>query len=214
MIERTERDILRAYRVYKSSDIIRNRVDGEKDSEIYVVVCAFVALYNGITMSELQKVLPLSKNFIKELVKKSVYSYGILDFNGSVVIGHRKFLDSGSKGVISIAQPIQAAINIKTANLRVGRKILTAFASVLSNSSAHTIIMKDNIRNVSNAGVLKHMFTFWLSLLDNSLYSGSEFAKNLSTIGYMRPLNNGVMELNKEAVFYNKEPEFEIRTIC
>ena len=44
MIERTERDILRAYRVYKSSDIIRNRVDGEEDSEIYVVVCAFVAV--------------------------------------------------------------------------------------------------------------------------------------------------------------------------
>ena len=213
MIERTERDILRAYRVYKSSDIIRNRVDGEEDSEIYVVVCAFVALYNGITMSELQKVLPLSKNFIKELVKKAVYSYGILDFNGSVVIGHRQFLDNGSKGVISIAQPVQAAINVKTANLRVGRRILTAFASVLSNSSAHIIIMKDNIRNVSNAGVLKHMFTFWLSLLDNSLYSGSEFAKNLSTIGYMRPLNNGGVELNREAVFYNKEPEFEIRTI-
>ena len=123
MIERTERDILRAYRVYKSSDIIRNRVDGEEDSEIYVVVCAFVALYNGITMSELQKVLPLSKNFIKELVKKAVYSYGILDFNGSVVIGHRQFLDNGSKGVISIAQPVQAAINVKTASRRVGRRI-------------------------------------------------------------------------------------------
>ena len=74
MIERTERDILRAYRVYKSSDIIRNRVDGEEDSEIYVVVCAFVALYNGITMSELQKVLPLSKNFITGLFLFSLSS--------------------------------------------------------------------------------------------------------------------------------------------
>ena len=130
MIERTERDILRAYRVYKSSDIIRNRVDGEEDSEIYVVVCAFVALYNGITMSELQKVLPLSKNFIKELVKKAVYSYGILDFNGSVVIGHRQFLDNKNKGFNSKAPPIQTSIKEKTANHRVRIRILTVFASL------------------------------------------------------------------------------------
>lgn len=209
MIVRTERDVLRAYRVYLAKDIIQSRVRSE-DADIYVTICAITALYNGITLSELQKVLPISKNVLKELVRRAVYTYGILDFNGSVVIGHRPFLDGGSKGVLSIPATLQEEINNKRKTIKIGRKKLIAFASVLSNVSAHTIIMKENIENIDSKGVLKHMFLLWFALLSGDLYSGSTFAKNLARLGYMRPSGFGV-ELNKDAVFMRKEPEFELR---
>lgn len=215
MIKRTERDILRAYRVYKAGALIRERITEEDcDYNTYIVIVAFVALYNGITPQELHKVLPIKNQVIKDMVRKCVYKYGILDFDGSVVIGHRSFLDKGCKGVLTIARPLQEAINAATKTLRVSRRMLRAFASVLSNSAAHTIILRDNLQHVDSKGVLARMYAFWLALLDGSLYSGSAYAKDLTKLGYMRDNLNGNVILNKEAVFYNKEPDFELSTIC
>lgn len=215
MIQRTERDILRAYRVYKCLNLFRDRVSDEEkdDANLYMLIAAFTALYNGITMSELQKILPIKRETLKTLVRSAVYKYGILEFNGQLVIGHRSFLDKGSKGVITISQSMLEEINEQTRNMKVGRKLLTAFASVLSNSSAHVIIMRDNIKNISGKGVLKHIYSLWLALLGGNLYSGSEYAKNLTDIGYVRPVGGNV-ELNRRAVFFKKEPDFELRTIC
>lgn len=93
--------------------------------------------------------------------------------------------------------------------------MLRAFAAVLSNSSTHTIIMEENIENIDSKSVLKHMYALWLALLSGNLYSGSEFAKNLSRIGYMRESGGNVI-INKEAVFLktNKEPNFELQPVC
>lgn len=218
MIERTERDVLRAYRVYKAEHVISTYIkDIDEDFNSYTVITAFVALYNGMTISELEKVLPISKNVLRDFVRKAVYKYGILDYNGSVVIGHRAFLDKGSRGVLSVSQRLQKDINEKTKELRVSRKLLRAFASLLSESSAHTIIIRDNAHSINqdSKGVLRYIHALWLALLGGNLYSGSTYAKELSNIGYMRAMNNGCVELNKDAIFYkSEEPNFELSTVC
>ena len=139
-------------------------------------------------------------------------NYGIFNYDSNLVLGRVSIIGKVCKGVLTLSDNIHNIIISKTKLLRVPDVRLKAFAMMLSNSSSHVVLMQDNIDNISGKDVLRHLHALFTSFVNKNLYPESNYAKNLSRLGYMRTAGHDI-ELNKSAVFFNKEPKFELRRV-
>ena len=211
LLTRTREDVLRAYKVYKCMDLIKRRTN-EKDATLFTLISAFVALYDGVSTKELEEILPVSRSCLKDVIKKGVYNFNIFNYDGNLALGRTNLTKHVYKGVLTLSQSMKDMIKSNTKVVSVPDIELKAFATLLSNSSSHVIIMRDNIEHAGGKEILQHLHALFTSIVNHNLYSGCSYAKNLAHLGYMAPVNGDVI-VNKNAVMYNKEPKFELQTV-
>ena len=212
LLRRTQEDVLRAYKVYKCMDVIKKKTN-EQDSVMFTLIAMFVALYDGMSFKELEAVLPVSRSCLKDIVRKGIYNYRLFNYDHSLVLGRQCITQHVYKGVLTLTDSLKDCISYYTKGLSAPFVQLKAFAALLSNSSSHVIIIKDNVENIGGGKeILRHLNALFTSVVNHNLYSESNYAKNLSNLGYMRRLN-GDIELNKNAIMLSKEPKFELRTV-
>lgn len=208
-LELTNEDVLRAYKVYKSAEMYTKRIpDNEKDT--YVILCTLLALYDGLSPLELQKVLMLTKHYTRKIISDGVTKYRIITLDKDLVLGRHTLCGTLSKGVLRMNNQMLSLIQKESMNP--DKQELETFATVLSNTSTHVKIIRNNVKNLTNSSILSHISMLFSTVICKQLQDRNECLPNLARLGYMR-IRNKDIELNKHALLYNKEPNFAIRTV-
>lgn len=208
-LKRSKKDVLEAYKAYKWSSVYTGKIPTD-DKDEYVILGTLMVLYGGLTFPELTAILPVSKASIKKVLNNGLHKYRIFECDVSLALGRDVLGTTLCKGVWNLRTEFRAAIQRK-AELPSAEELNT-FATMLSNTSAHVNIIKDNIQNLSGKFVLSHINTLFSTLINKTILSDSTCLENLAKLGYMRVGRTNV-ELNRTALMYNKEPRFEVLTV-
>ena len=207
----TNEDVLRAYKVYKSVDrYLGNIPADEKDT--YVILSTLLVLYDGLSPLEVQKAFLLTKSYAKRIISNGVTKYRIFTFDKDLVLGRHTLCGTLSKGVLRLNDQMLKAILRNEESMLPNKKVLDTFAVMLSNTSAHVKIVKNNVLNVSSSSLLSYIRMLFNMLVNKQVHNENDCLDNLARLGYMRICGNNI-ELNKNALLYNKEPHFELSTI-
>ena len=210
-ITRTKKDVLKAYQVYKYSNIYTKNIP-DCDKGIYTLLSTMVVLYEGLTKYEIASVLPISANCIKKLIRNGIYKYGLFDYDERLVLGRDVLGDVLGRGVITLKKGILAKISLSSAKDNVTPAELDSFATLLSNTSSHVNIIKKHVMGISSKLALAHINFLFNAIVNKKTDLENSCVNNLEMLGYMR-IRNANVELNKKALTYSKEPCFELRPV-
>ena len=210
-LTRTKSDVLKAYKVYKHASKYLSNIP-PTENEMYVLISTLTTLYGGLTLVELPNVLPVSKACIKRLVNNGIRRYCIFNYDTNLALGRDTLGTSVVRGVLTLKPHILEKILKDYSNEVITTKDLNMFATLLSNTSAHVRIIRDNVKETNSTLILSHIRTLFDMIVNKQLSSSNTCLENLARLGYMRIREHNI-ELNKSAILYNKEAQFEVRTV-
>ena len=210
-VKRTIKDVLKAYKVYKFISSYLTKIPRD-DREIYALICTVATLYGGMTGVELEAVLPVSKACLKKVLNEGIYRYRLLDFKEDLALGRDPVGNKISKGVYQLKDYILTDILNRTLTDKISLTGLKNFATLLSNTSAHVNILRNNIKDNNSKFIISHIGILLDVLTNQATQLDRNCTENLARLGYMR-IKNEHIELNKSAVLYNGDPKFEITNL-
>lgn len=209
-LKRTKKDVLEAYKVYKCADAYTSKLPAD-DKDEYIILSTLMVLYGGLTYPELHAILPISKATLKKVLNNGLYKYRIFECDEGLVLGRDVLGTTLCKGVWNLKKGFRVSIQKNEMELPTLEELKT-FTTMLSNTSAHVNIIKDNIQNISGKFVLSHINTLFNTVVNKQIHADNSCLNNLTTLGYMRVREQNI-ELNRTALMYNKEPRFEIHKV-